>query len=89
MNLIRNFDILIAIGLVVLLLYGIKNYSDRRKREEERENNLIYSFHSDRRSDYLKWKRHNRTVSFFAMPFLIAIIYIVLRLNGTIGNPFL
>lgn len=89
MNLIRYFDILIAMGFAALLLYGLKRYSDYRKKEDERENSLMYSFHNYRYSEYFKRKSYNRTVSLFVMPFLIAIIYIVLRLNGTIGNPFL
>lgn len=89
MKFLSYFDVLLAMGLIALMLYGLKKYSDQKKRQEERESAAKFFIRTDYRSEYRKRKHENRTLSFLVMPFLIAIIYIVLRANGTLSNPFL
>ena len=90
MGFLQYFDIIIAIGIIVLALYLLKKHHDRTKKREEFESTAKYLvFPSSDYHEYRKWRANNRTITFLIMPFLIAIVYIVLRLNGTIGNPFL
>ncbi|MCR5599548.1 MAG: hypothetical protein K6G33_02235 [Ruminococcus sp.] len=91
MKVLSYFDLLIAIGIMVLSLYCLKKYNDKQKKWEDFKANAQYHNYSapSPYTEYRRWKRNNKNITFFITPFMAAIVYIVLRLNGTIGNIFL
>ena len=91
MKILSYFDLLIALAVMILPLYLLKKYRDRQKKWEDFKANAQYHNYSNTSpyTEYRHWKRENRTVTMFIMPFMAAIVYIVLRLNGTISNIFL
>lgn len=90
MSILSYFDIVLVLGIMILSLYCLKNYKDRQKKWEDSKLNAKYhNFSAETSFSYREWKRDNRNITFFLMPFMAAVVYIVLRLNGTIDNIFL
>ena len=85
---LSNLDIFLAVGVMILSLYGLKRYCDAKKRRDEAEANRKFPHAHSSRSPYREYKNRNRAVNFFIMPFFIAVVYTVLRLTGTIGSIF-
>ncbi len=84
-----NIDVFIAFGIIVLSLYSLKRYWDARKRYDEAEASWKFPHAHIQRSFCREYKSRNRALSFFITPFFAAVVYIVLRLSGTIDNIFI
>ena len=84
-----TLDIYIAFALIALNLYGVKRYCDYKKSRRDFEESHQFPGMFIRRGDFFReYKRENREINFILFPFIILLMYVVLRISGVIENPF-
>ena len=84
-----TLDIYIAFALIALNLYGVKRYCDYKKSRRDFEENRQFPGMFNRGDDFFReYKRKNREINLILSPFIILLMYVVLRISGVIENPF-